>query len=338
MKFLKRSLLPILLTTAASAWACDLCGCYTPRIEVTTPAPFTFYASVAEQFTHFGTDRLDGREVANPTGQYLDSSNTQLVAGVRLLGGRLGFQLGVPLIYRAYQRPAGFDIERGRVSGLGDISLLASLVVFQRQPLIACTRSEDGKTFTLAAIPEPRFSANVSVIAGVKMPTGDSSRIREEFAESEVEGAPPSGIHGHDLALGTGSWDGVFGVQASARYRAVFFQGEVQFTLRGPSHYTYHFANDLAWNGGPGVYFVRDEKRSLALQCVVSGESKNTDVFRGQPAYDTGVTALYVGPRVLARFGRFSAEAGVDLPVLMHTTDFQTTPDHRIRAALSVQF
>ena len=341
MKSLKLSLLPIILTAAAPAFACDLCGCYTPRLEVATPAPFTFYASVAEQFTHFGTDRLDGREVANPTGQYLDSSNTQIIAGVRLLGGRLGFQLGVPLIYRAYQRPADFDIERGRVSGLGDISLLARLVVFQtkeRAPQTHCVTSKDGKSSGLMIEPEPPFSASVVLIAGVKAPTGDSSRLREEFAESEIEGAPASGIHGHDLALGTGSWDGVCGVQAAARYRAVFFLADVQFTLRGPSHYSYHFANDLTWSGGPGVYFVRDEKRSLALQCVVSGESKNTDVFRGQPAYDTGVTSLYVGPRVLATFGRWSAEAEVELPVLMHTTDFQTTPDYRIRAAFSLQF
>ena len=63
---------------------CDLCGCYTPQLiasSVVDPNaaldphgegkrswPDGFYGAVAEQFTHFGTVQLDGREVANPTG------------------------------------------------------------------------------------------------------------------------------------------------------------------------------------------------------------------------------------------------------------------------------
>ncbi|MBA3833427.1 MAG: hypothetical protein H0X34_16355 [Chthoniobacterales bacterium] len=67
----------------------------------------------------------------------------------------------------------------------------------------------------------------------MKFPTGDSSRIKEEFNEAEVEGAPQSGIHGHDLTLGTGSYDGIFGGQTSLRYKNFFLDQEAQFTLRG---------------------------------------------------------------------------------------------------------
>src|SRR4029077_4666392 len=71
--------------------ACDLCGCYTPQVEampdmtpISSFAPSWMsglYGAVAEQFTHFGTVLVDGREVSNPTGQYENSSVTQLVAG-----------------------------------------------------------------------------------------------------------------------------------------------------------------------------------------------------------------------------------------------------------------
>ena len=44
-------------------------------------SPSGFYAAVAEQFTHFGTVQVDGDEIANPTGQRLDSSITQFVIG-----------------------------------------------------------------------------------------------------------------------------------------------------------------------------------------------------------------------------------------------------------------
>lgn len=78
----------IFLFTAEAAvtttQACDLCGCFTPQLE-TQPRfdddagfgslagpshswPSGLYGAVAEQFTHFGTVQVDGREV--PTEQF----------------------------------------------------------------------------------------------------------------------------------------------------------------------------------------------------------------------------------------------------------------------------
>ena len=73
----------------------------------------------------------------------------------------------------------------------------------------------------------------------------------------EIPGAPESAIHGHDLTLGTGSYDGIFGAQASLRYKNFFAEANGQFTLRGDGAHDYHFANDVTWNAGPGYYLVR---------------------------------------------------------------------------------
>ena len=43
---------------------------------------------------------------------------------------RFALQVNVPLIYRSFQRPEGFAIDRGTESGLGDVSLLGKLVLF----------------------------------------------------------------------------------------------------------------------------------------------------------------------------------------------------------------
>ena len=64
------------------ARACDLCGCYTPQLNTMAAmegGPYWargWYAAVGEQFTRFGTLQFDGNEIANPTGQYLNSSIT----------------------------------------------------------------------------------------------------------------------------------------------------------------------------------------------------------------------------------------------------------------------
>src|SRR6185436_8719982 len=77
-----------------SACACDLCNVY--------HAPLAhglveqgFHRALAEQFTHFGTLQEDGREIANPTDQFLDSSISQLAAGYHF-NDRLGVQVNLP--------------------------------------------------------------------------------------------------------------------------------------------------------------------------------------------------------------------------------------------------
>lgn len=341
LRFVVVALIAMALSRAA---ACDLCGCYTPQLEAipqAEPGSATWtrglYFGAAEQFTHFGTLQVDGREVSNPTGQYLDSSITQLVAGYSL-NSRFALQVNVPFIYRSFERPEGFAMDRGTESGLGDVSLLGKFVLFR---MTRGGRREvvfDDKSSPRMIEDEPDFTASVDLLAGVKFPTGDSSRIREEFSEIEIPGAPESGIHGHDLTLGTGSYDGIFGGQTSLRYRSFFLQADLQFTLRGDGLHQYHFANDLAWSGGPGCYFIRRKDLIVGLQAVVSGEHKDVDRFRGQPAEDTGITSVFLGPRVLASWRHWSGEVAAELPVSIENTALQAVPDYRLRAGFAVSF
>ncbi|HEY2615546.1 MAG TPA: hypothetical protein VGI42_07530 [Chthoniobacterales bacterium] len=341
-KFFWSVLMLFTFALAPQTRACDLCGCYTPQLEALPqtdpdavlgqPAVIggpanrsgmtNFYGAIAEQFTHFETVQVNGVEVSNPTGQHLDSSITQLIAGYSF-NSRLALQLNVPLIYRSFQRPNGFETDHGTESGLGDITLLTKLVAFHKE---------------IGGMREPDFTVSALFLAGLKFPTGDSRRLKEEFGEIEVPGAPASGIHGHDLTLGTGSYDGIFGGQTSLRYKNFFFQSDLQFALRGDGLHQYHFANDLSWSGGPGFYFVRRHQLILGLQFVASGEHKDVDRFRGQAADDTGITSIFLGPHVVAAFGKISAEIAADLPVSIDNTAFQVVPDYRLRGGISLRF
>ncbi len=338
--------LALVAGTMANVRACDLCGCYTPQIEAMTQSEMSgagpmsssrFYFAVAEQFTHFGTVQLDGHEVGNPTGQYFNSSITQLVAGYSL-NSRFALQINLPLIYRSFERPEGFDIDRGTESGLGDISLLGKFVLFHHESGGSESLKFDDPKNPHFEKHDPDFTISALVIGGVKFPTGDTNRIKEEFNEIEVPGAPESGIHGHDLTLGTGSYDGIFGGQFSVRAKSFFFQADTQFTLRGAGAHQYRFANDISWSGGPGYYLFRNEHTIVGLQFVVSGEHKDVDQFRGQPAEDTGITSVFLGPRVIASVGKASGEIGLDVPVSIDNTALQVVPDFRIRAGFAVQF
>lgn len=295
------------------------------------------YLAIAQQFTHFGTLQLDGDEVDNPTGQYLDSSITQLVAGYSF-NSRFALQVNVPLIYRSFERPEGFTIDRGTESGLGDISLLAKYVLFHTNAGEHQSLSFDDPKNPHFEKHDPDFTASALVIGGVKFPTGGTSRLKEEFNEVEVPGAPESGIHGHDLTLGTGSYDAIIGGQTSLRYKAFFFQADAQFTVRGDGAHQYDFANDLSWTAGPGYYFVRNRQTTVGLEFACSGEHKGTDRFRGQVAEDTGITSVFLGPRVVLSHKKLSAELAAELPVSIGNTALQVVPDYRLHASVAIRF
>jgi hypothetical protein len=344
MHFARFLLIPALLGGLMTGRACDLCGCYTPQMEAMpdmASAPLFrgmagWYAAAAEQFTRFGTLQFEGDEVSNPTGQYLNSSITQLVAGYNITS-RFALQLNLPIIYREFKRPEGFAIDRGTESGLGDVSLLLKTVAFHYTSAARREFQVSGKN-PVAIDHEPDFTFSAVLLTGIKFPTGGTSRLKEEFNEIEVPGAPPSGIHGHDLTLGTGSYDGIFGEQNSLRYKNGFFETNMLFTLRGDGAHQYHFANDLSWSGGPGYYFIRQRDTIVGLQFVVAGEHKDVDRFRGAPAVDTGVTSVLVGPRIVASRGRWSAEVAAELPVLIDNTALQAVPDYRLRGGVSFHF
>src|SRR5881227_889886 len=324
MKTLPIILLILMAIGLTTAVACDLCGCYTPQLNTMPEMESRFsewwtkgwYTAVGEQFTRFGTLQLDGREVANPTGQYLDSSITQLVAGYNI-NSRFAMQMNVPLIYREFRRPEGFEIQQGTVSGLGDLSLVLKTVLLSyASPAQRSFEFYGGKN-PVAVEHEPDLTASAVLLTGIKFPTGDSSRLEEEFHEIEIPGAPESAIHGHDLTLGTGSYDGVFGEQTSLRYKNFFAEANGQFTLRGDGAHQYHFANDLIWSAGPGYYLVRKRDTLVGFQCVASGESKDVDRFQGRAAEDSGVTSVFIGPRVIASHDQLSGELAAEFPVLM---------------------
>jgi len=300
-----------------SIHACDLCSVYSAT-QAHGEIGTGFFSGVAEQFTHFGTMQNNGPEVPNEVGQYLDSSISQLYAGYNF-NDRIGLQFNAPMIYRSFKRPEGFAIDRGTESGIGDVSLLANLRAYRHET----------KKFTLAW----------SIVGGVKFPTGSSERIKEEFSEVEVPGAPASGIHGHDLTLGTGSFDGVVGTGIFLRYKKTFLTANTQYTIRSTGDFNYRFANDLTWSGGPGIYLLLNDNYSVSVQLVVSGENKKRDTFRGVIAEDTGVTAVYLGPQINFTWSeKFSAEIGADLPVSIANTALQIVPDYRIRAGITYRF
>ncbi len=320
----------ILLATIAAALlaprltACDFCACDLPNMSIGHHAGWN--VRVSEQFSHFGTLQQDGERIANPAAEHLNSSITQLIVGYDFANA-LGVQLGVPLIERSFQRWHHGVLDRGNVSGLGDVSFLAhwAPIHLQRSDILFTAR----------------------IFAGLSLPTGDSRRVLEEGAESggargEGEGGGEtiaSGIHGHDLALGTGSVSGIFGVDARLQWKRVFAVAGLEANVRTRGAYGYTFADEMGWHGELGAFLVDGDNFNLALSAECTGSSKGEDVFQGVRATDTSGTFVYLGPKVAVNWRkRYHADVAVDFPVLRENSGVQAVPDYRISATVGIRF
>jgi len=61
----------------------------------------------------------------------------------------------------------------------------------------------------------------------------------------------------------------------------------MQYAIRTSGAFDYQYANDWTWSGGPGVYLLLNERHTLTLQAVVSGESKGADTAQGVATDDS---------------------------------------------------
>ena len=301
-------LMTTILTAAGiqSLTACDCCPVFS-ACHLQTENETGFVAGLAEQYTHFGTLQRDGLKTSGH-GEYLDSLVLQIFAGYNF-SDRLSVQLNLPVIYRAY----GSHTLSADTAGLGDISLTGNFRLLQH------TATD--------------WSFNLSVLGGVKLPTGDSRDL------TIADDALPDGIGGHDIALGSGSVDGIVGSSFSVKWKRIFLTGSAQYAIRSRGDFGHRYANDWTWSGGPGAYLWLGQRGTLALQVVVSGESKYKDTFGGVADEDSAATAVYLGPQLNATWGgRLGAQLGVDLPVSIANSGLQVVPDYRIHAALTVRF
>ena len=306
----------IVLTVSNMALACDLCAIY--RSDEAKESNPGFNVGVFEQFTHFGTLQKSGREIPNTADQYMDSSITQFFAGYQF--ERFGVQANIPYIYRSFRRTGPEGIDKDAEAGLGDATLMGNYRAYER------------------LTPDTIFIW--TLLGGVKFPTGSADRLKEEKNESEpAPGFPESGIHGHDLALGSGSYDGIVGTTAVFHWQRFFTAAGAQYTVRTRGAYGYRYANDLSWNIKPGYFLYVSHESTLGLQFAVTGETKGKDTFKGEKAVDTAITSVFLGPEFSYTWKeKLSADLGAEYPVILHNTSLQAVPDYKLRAAINWRF
>ena len=339
MKLFCRLVVTPLLFAATSIFGCELCAIYSADSARGTSSG-GFLVSVSEQFTAYRVTQFEGEEFPFPDPDYLDNSITHVVPTYNF-SPRFGVSLNIPVVYNTFERNdvryfpppklPEFETERGSEFGLGDMSLIGRATVWRLDNM--------------------DYAVSLNLLAGVKFPTGDSSRIEDEVEQARLfraflpPGAPhdplghsQSAVHQHMIAPGSGSWDGVFGVTLNTRWQKWFFNSQFQYYLRTEAE-DFEFGDEIMVSGGPGRYLVVHDDWTLSLQFNAAYETEARDKVLGIKSDNTGMTAWYVGPQLALTWGEHvAANAGADFPLAIANNGLQKVPEFRVHGGISFRF
>lgn len=319
----------------APGLACDLCAIYRAA-DARGEYSSGLNVSLAQQFIPFRTEQFGGTPFKRPDPESLDRSMTHVVVGWNATE-TLGFSANLPIVHVRYdytQVADGFTPvrTRGTDTGLGDLALIGRWQAWNR------SSAERGVV--------------LNVMGGIKLPTGDSDALelqaesidRYEFIvgpghDHDALGQVLSGIHLHDLALGSGSVDGIFGIAGQFRWKRLFLNHQWQYYIRTEGAGNYRFASEFIGSGGPGAFLWLSKSGSLSLQFNTVYDTRGSDEYRGRESVHTGLTGWYAGPQcVLTLGGHFSCVASVDIPLQITARGFQNVPDYRLNGSLNWRF
>jgi hypothetical protein len=324
--------------------ACDVCAVYTAT-EV-RESRTGLVLGVAEQGTRYETGLPDAEGNAVDKGERLNSFITQVFAGYDF-HPKFGVQVNLPIIARDYHRLRNrrlVDDEirdgvmtKGNLSGVGDVALVALVRPW-------------------SWVDEHRL-VRFTLLGGLKLPSGDPGKLVEEQRlrrQADAAGAPgrfvpahhipegsPSGINGHDLALGSGSIDGIIGGSIFASWDRLFTTISAQHAIRSEGAYRYQYGDETNWYVSLGGYLLLDHRYTLTLQAVTSGKYQGTDTLEGTPTTadgsDSTTTFVFLGPGMSLTWGTSLAfEVAGDLPVSV--PDEGLIPQYRVRGGFSWRF
>jgi hypothetical protein len=341
---------------APAARACDVCAVYTAtqmREERTG-----LLVGLAEQATRYSTLLPDPAGGTRDAGERLNSFITQILVGYDF-HPKFRVQVNVPIIARDYHRLRNRRVvddqirdgvmTKGNVSGFGDVALLGLFRPWSyvdehrlvRFTLLGGLKMPSGDPGKLVEEQKLRRATEATAAAAAARSASAGGRTGRVVSADHIPEGSPSGINGHDLALGSGSIDGIVGGIGFASWDRLFVTASVQHAIRMEGAYRYQYGDETQWFVGIGGYLLLDHARTLSLQVVTSGKYQGTDTLEGQStAPDGGSTAttwVFVGPAMSFTWGTSGAfEIAGDLPV--DTPDEGLIPEYRVRGGISWRF
>jgi hypothetical protein len=309
------------LCLVSSAFACYPCSLFNvSKLQGVESSKFSF--SINDSYSSYDKAQdLDYKE--NRDGEFVRDYNLAQLGLSYGLSDAVSLDFYLPVINRNSDQVEGLRVSSEKDSGVGDMILGSSLDIY----------SPSGDNW---------FFKSTGIL-GIKLPTGDSgtlgSSINESSTQTRHHPASGSSASGRNLVFGTGSVDFIMGLGTFATYEKFLFLGTLQYTAKTEGDYDYKFADDFLWSAGSGYYLSIEDKHTLALAAILSGEQKSKDSIGSELVQGSQFSNLFLGPSLLITLqNRLGAELGFDFRVTGEDVDSVVVPEWRLKAQLSYNF
>lgn len=232
--------------------------------------------------------------------------------------------LNVPVASRAYTARPNFTYDSGRDTGLGDLSLVLTQQLF--------------------AGALDRKLVDWRMRAGVKLPTGDSSELKnypDGIVQPNPDGPvyPTSALYPYDRALGSGSVDWIVGSSYVVRYEEFFGLIDAQYIGRTAGENDFTFGNTVTVHVTPGYIFSYARGNEFSVLFDAAYRFDGQADYDGSTVADSGQSAFALGPRLMGNFqGHVIASVGVNIPLYQSVEGTQLASDYQILASVMTGF
>ena len=177
---------------------------------------------------------------------------------------------------------------------------------------------------------------NVSIILGIKTPTGKTNRYSADGTELlETEFQP-----------GSGSWDGITGLALTQVMGAFSFDASTVYTISSEGDQStdlgdissYNFAASYRLFGQKGLSY---EAPKFAIDTIleINGEWRDKEQTNGINDDNSGGNIVYISPGLRFLAGKhISIGASFGIPIVQDTNGDQTEPDYRVISSINLNF
>ena len=184
-----------------------------------------------------------------------------------------------------------------------------------------------------------RTSTVVSILFGIKAPTGETHEEDDDGVRFETEFQP-----------GTGSWDFLLGASVSKSSGNFGYHANILYNKTTEGSQSTEIGDAISYNAA-STYRIYDSHAThehdhhagseysglkLDLSVELNGETRRKNKISGVSEDNSGGTIVYVSPGVRVSSGKFSGFISYGIQVVENQNGVQTDVDSRIVAGISL--
>lgn len=268
-----------LLGFSRAAWACSVCGCGDPLVDVGSATPTSGLLRFSLDFQYLTADAQSDEDAS------LTEGLTQLTLRPEVVFSptqKLSLVLQVPLVRKDWALRGRALVESQRTQGLGDVDLGARWFLFQKSDFVHQRRQE----FALSA--------------GTSFPTGsDNAMVDGERLDDHAQ-------------LGTGGFGPYLGVLYAVHQDPWNVSASLTGRARTTNSYGYHYGTSLLWSV-VGTYRPWDR---AGFELGFEGRYAWQDTEDGEVQTNTGGFLLALSPGVKVNLaGRLWLHVKAQVPI-----------------------